>query len=596
MIAAAIPAIADDSLKSVPIPVAPNLDRYVRDSRTLVALGKALFWDLQVGSDGRTACATCHFHAGADHRVQNQLSNPGGDFTPDYRLKLDDYPFRLLSDPGDNRSPALRDSAQRTGSAGVFCRTFAGLPAGAMEDGADSTEAPQFRVSGLNIRQVTPRNAPSVINAVFNVRSFRDGRASDVFTGRTPFGDSDPALNVLGSEGGGLIQEAVRLANSSLASQAVAPPVNTVEMSYAGRTWVDIGRKLLRARPLASQTIAMDDSVLGPYADPGGRGFAPGYTYQSLIQAVFAPRYWDSPLPAGESGATLAEFNFPLFFALAIQAYESTLVSDDSPFDRFAAGSHNALTAQQTAGFLDFQTDAFCRFCHFGAEFTNASVSFGAANGSVARVVSGAFGSLQQFQADTGFFATGVRPAAEDSGLDGIDDFGASFSLASRQHAAPLAISGAFKVPGLRNVELTGPYFHNGSQATLEQVLDFYGRGGDFPQVAGLPVEITPVVLDSRVRSELLSFLKALTDERVRYERAPFDHPELCVPVGYPAQPASEPDHPSSAQDTWAGIPAIGAAGNAVPLQTFEELLEGVGSDGSRAHNLNDACTIPGFP
>src|SRR6266571_7806 len=44
--------------------------------KALVALGKALYWDMQVGSDGIQSCATCHFHAGADHRIKNQL-NPG---------------------------------------------------------------------------------------------------------------------------------------------------------------------------------------------------------------------------------------------------------------------------------------------------------------------------------------------------------------------------------------------------------------------------------------------------------------------------------------------------------------------------------------
>jgi len=43
-----------------------------------------------------------------------------------------------------------------------------------------------------------------------------------------------------------------------------------------------------------------------------------------------------------------------------------------------------------------------------------------------------------------------------------------------------VAVDGAFKTPGLRNVELTAPYFHNGGQLTLEQVVDFYNRGGDF--------------------------------------------------------------------------------------------------------------------
>jgi len=62
------------SLKTVTPPAPTGLDQYVQDQTALVALGKALFWDMQSGSDGRTACASCHFHAGADHRIQNQLS------------------------------------------------------------------------------------------------------------------------------------------------------------------------------------------------------------------------------------------------------------------------------------------------------------------------------------------------------------------------------------------------------------------------------------------------------------------------------------------------------------------------------------------
>src|SRR3954453_10698179 len=62
------------SLKTVSVPQPTGLDQYVQDQTALVLLGKALFWDMQVGSDGRTACASCHFHAGADHRLVNQLS------------------------------------------------------------------------------------------------------------------------------------------------------------------------------------------------------------------------------------------------------------------------------------------------------------------------------------------------------------------------------------------------------------------------------------------------------------------------------------------------------------------------------------------
>jgi hypothetical protein len=92
---------------------------------------------------------------------------------------------------------------------------------------------------------------------------------------------------------------------------------------------------------------------------------------------------------------------------------------------------------------------------------------------------------------------------------------------------------------------------------------------------------------------DLVAFLKSLSDDRVRFERAPFDHPEICVPTGYPDTPATDPAFPLSAVDRWAGIPAVGRHGNPVPLQTFEELLRGVGADGTRAHTLNDRCTIP---
>src|SRR5262245_41381587 len=63
------------SLKGVPIPQ-PDLSQYVADRELLIVLGKALFWDTQVGSDAQTACATCHFHAGADHRITNQVAGP----------------------------------------------------------------------------------------------------------------------------------------------------------------------------------------------------------------------------------------------------------------------------------------------------------------------------------------------------------------------------------------------------------------------------------------------------------------------------------------------------------------------------------------
>src|SRR5437660_1649927 len=143
------------SLKRVPVPQPTNLARYVKDQTALVVLGKALFWDMQTGSDGRQACASCHFHAGADHRAQNQLSNPSGVFSPNHLLTLDEYPFHVLANPADNRSAVIRDTAAITGSAGLFRRLFTDVvPGGAADNGFDAADLPAFSLGGVNVRQV----------------------------------------------------------------------------------------------------------------------------------------------------------------------------------------------------------------------------------------------------------------------------------------------------------------------------------------------------------------------------------------------------------------------------------------------------------
>ena len=95
-----------------------------------------------------------------------------------------------------------------------------------------------------------------------------------------------------------------------------------------------------------------------------------------------------------------------------------------------------------------------------------------------------------------------------------------------------VAVDGAFKTPGLRNVELTGPYFHNGGMATLRQVVQFYNRGGNFCSfnLRDLDPSIEPLGLTASQEEQLVAFLVSLTDERVKYRKAPFDHPELRVP------------------------------------------------------------------
>ncbi len=589
------------SLKRVEVPKPANLSTYVRDQSTLVALGKALFWDLQVGSDGKIACASCHFHAGADHRLNNQLSGARGGFPLNYRLTAADFPFHQLSDPANKSSQVLRDSANRAGSAGMFARIFDGLIPGLTADGGADVEDSTFRMGASNLRQVGDRNAPSVINAVYYFRGFWDGRASDTFTGATPFGLSDSAAIILSSAGGSLKGEPLRLEKSSLASQSVGPVLNLAEMSYNSRSWPRVGKKMLALRPLANQRIAADDSVLGRFANPRGAGFNRGATYLDLVKTAFQPAYWDAAQLVDESGNVLgpgttvpeanrftqAEFNFSMFFGIAIQAYESTLIADDTPLDRFAEGQTSALTNAEIAGLQLFTNRTGCNVCHSGAEFSLATHT--GVNGN----------DLLKSGVDTGYFQIGVRPIGDDVGLGGLDGFGKPLAGFLPTDNSPASARGRFKTPGLRNVEFTGPYFHNGSEATLRQVMEFYNRGGDFPVNTSSGPDIRSLNLSAEDQTNLVSFMKALTDERVRFERAPFDHPELCVPDGHvkvdggvAVRPGGNPAFPMTAADRWVGIPAVGRNGNSIPLQTFEELLADVGVDGSRAHHMADACLI----
>jgi cytochrome c peroxidase len=584
------------SLKGVAVPQPADLGRYVSDAQMLVVLGKALFWDTQVGSDGRTACATCHFHAGADHRLTNQIAGPPSSpaaLRPNTTLTASDFPFHAFTNPTSNASPPTRDRRDVVGSAGVVKRTFVAASDGsAIELGADEEPGP-FSLNGVKTRQVTSRNAPTVINAVFYLRNFWDGRANATFNAVTPFGDADARANILVITAGSLRAERVRLDQSSLASQAVGPPLNGIEMSFDGRRWTDLGRKLMALPPLARQRVAADDGVLGPWANAGATGLLDGVTYAALIRATFRPGYWSSPAvvdadgrilaaagePSGEREFTQMAYNFGLFFGLAIQAYEATLVSDDSPVDRFLDGDADALTALQQQGLNEFRGGrSQCTQCHQGAELSAAGMSTAArANALDPRAV--------------GFFRTAVSAIEDDPGAAGLDAFGSPIFPAAPGDRA----NGAFKSPGLRNVELTGPYFHTGGAATLEQELEFYARNGDVPAGCNLGPGMGTINLSQQDRAELLEFMKALTDDRVRFERAPFDHPSLCVPIGHGESPPGvltrEPGNASTAADLFALVPAVGQSGNPVALQSFAEQLQGIGRDGSRAHTLTQSCT-----
>jgi len=456
---------------------------FIKNQQQAIALGKALFWDSQSGGDGVTACATCHFSEGRDRRVTN-TTNPGPDGV------------FALTPPGGTVTAANFPvhSDDRLGSQGVVAAQFRRIVPGSAADDCQVTGSPVF---GLN-RQVTGRNTPSQFQAAVNIHNFWDGRANNIFNGSSPGGTADANAGIWlpGKRRGPLAKVRVAIEPASQASQAVGPPNNGVEMSCAGRTFPELGRKMLSlGQPLASQAVDPQDSVLASLRDTlDGKGLAKSYA--AMVRDAFQDRYWSATtrvtLPA-ENGATSYAFsqmeaNFSLFWGLAIQAYIETLVPHDTPYDR------GELSARQQAGFEVFTGSGRCESCH---RDVNPDDDFTAASRN-----SGGGGNA--------FTNSAVRPAAEDSGVQ------------------PEAI-GEFKTPTVRNNLLSGPYFHNGEMLTLMQVVDFYDRGGDFRSDA-TDGQVRPLGLSEAEKVALVDFMISLTDERAQISAAPFDHPSLEVP------------------------------------------------------------------
>ena len=644
-------------LRAVPVPTPPNLNEFVKDPAMAIALGKALFWDMQVGSDGVQACASCHFRAGADPRSKNQVSPglkhvPNPDLTystgaaPNYQLEVSDFPLTQLSSPGIRGAlnPAT-DSNDAVSSQGIH-------------HPGDEEDPQGFFIGMANTRRVEPRNTPSVINAVFNFRNFWDGRARNEFNGANPIGDLDPFARVLLSNGNTLQKVALngllRLDNASLASQAVGPALSDMEMSGQQRSFAQLGRKLLALpRALPGQLVATDDSVLGNNKAAGVASNHPSKginrTYADLIRAAFQPRWHSSPtlvsMPGGSDAdgtATLVftnpakkttpapnqftqmEFNFSLFWGIAIQMYEATLRADDSPMDQ-AFDSGNPLTfssakwgALEKQGMNVFQGAGKCVNCHSGPETTNAAIANIQQAGLIEFMTLSDGGNAHY---DDGFYNTAVRRCLDQAAGPALcDDVGIGATIGplglplsavrfsqlmaaqdpriaivcANQPAAcnvpavgtRVAVDGSFKTPGLRNIELTAPYMHNGGELTLLDTVDFYNRGGNFPEynIRNLDADIGDVRPDPATgqlafrglglsdaeRNALVAFMKAMTDERVRFQRAPFDHPQLFVP--------NLPPDPSCPTCSPGELPAVGRSGTTVfgtsaPLPTFFQNL-----------------------
>jgi cytochrome c peroxidase len=153
--------------------------------------------------------------------------------------------------------------------------------------------------------------------------------------------------------------------------------------------------------------------------------------------------------------------------AQAIAAYERTIVTTDSPFDRYVRGDQSALTSQEKQGLEVFNGKGHCSSCHWGGYFS-----------------------------DGRFHNLGVAPVSGAKPDEG------RFAVTKN-----VADMGAFKTPTVRDAAKRAPYLHNGSEKTLEDVVMLYDRGGG-PDNTNLDPLMVPLGLSKKEVAALVAFMK----------------------------------------------------------------------------------------
>jgi cytochrome c peroxidase len=205
------------------------------------------------------------------------------------------------------------------------------------------------------------------------------------------------------------------------------------------------------------RTRSLEVQALEPIANPLEMGFS---VEEAVGRLKADANYKDRFAAAFDDGVTAANL------AKAIASFERVLLRGDSPVDRFRQkGDREAMTTAERHGLWLYESKGQCWRCHLGKNFTDES-----------------------------FHNTGVGWGGEDIGR-----------IAVTKNAED---RGKYKTPTLRGVKLTGPYMHDGSLKTLEDVLEFYNRGGNVNP--NLDPAIRRLDLTKEELADLVAFLKAL--------------------------------------------------------------------------------------
>ncbi len=259
----------------------------------------------------------------------------------------------------------------------------------------------------------------------------------------------------------------------------------------------------------------LEQQAAGPIQDPHEMNQNATELQKELLQTPEYVRLFQETF-GGKTGEAVTFDNV----TKAIATFERTILSFDSKFDRYAAGNSTALNDSEKHGLQLFRSlKTRCFECHAFPNFSDGS-----------------------------FRVIGV-PDAEGKPHD-----------PGRAKVPGQGPEGAFKVPTLRNVALTAPYMHNGRFSKLEEVIDFYAKGGghQFPnQQLDMDDKIGTFEITPQETADLVAFLNALTDTSLLPE------PPQKVPSGLPVVPVKStrvpardlvmarrnPDRPRSVED-----------------------------------------------
>ena len=289
--------------------------------------------------------------------------------------------------------------------------------------------------------QITRRAAPSVFGALWADEAFWDGRAGTEFV--------DPATG-----------EVVIATGGALENQVLMTLANPAEMARPGHSWDGLASKLAAVRPLALADRWPADVSRAIEARPA---------YPALFEHAF-----------GDPAITAARI------AMAIASYERTLVPDQTPWDRFAAGDETALDSVAGNGWRAMQS-LRCTNCHVPPLFTNND-----------------------------FANIGLRRSEFDRGRELV--------------TGDPEDAGEMRVPSLRNAGLRPRFMHTGEFDALGAAVDFYRTQSQLPDVDPIPgAGVYSFTLSQLDVANIRHFLdQALTDPRVENEIFPFDRPRLA--------------------------------------------------------------------